>query len=203
MASGVLPVEQVANQNLSMVAQIILSKPLYVFFMVFGAGFALISTLNAQFATSPKPLLQACDDGWFPRKLGYLHPKYKTPVALLAAVYIITAVCIISGLSVDNLANICLVSSAVSGMPLYIMLYKLPKVMPEAWAKSKFKVSMPVLIVLSVVATIANALIAVYNAMSLSTPLLIGNVAMIVAAMAFGCIRAKKVNMDISYEIVE
>ena len=50
VAAGVLPVEQVAGENLSLVAGYILSRPLYVFFMTCGAMFALISTLNAQFA---------------------------------------------------------------------------------------------------------------------------------------------------------
>ena len=65
VAAGVLPVEQVAGENLSIVAKEILSGPVYVFFMFCGAGFALISTLNSQFAWAPKPIMQACDDGCF------------------------------------------------------------------------------------------------------------------------------------------
>lgn len=203
VASGVLPVEQVANQNLSAVAQIVLSKPLYIFFMVFGAMFALISTLNAQFATCTKPLLQACDDGWLPRKFGYLHPKFKTPVVLLSIIYGITVLCIVTGLSMDTLANITLISNAVAGLPLYILLFRLPKVVPDAWAKSKFRVSMPVLMLLTVLGTAGCIFVAGFNAFLLSTPLLIGNVVMIVAAIIFGCVRVKKVEMDVSYEAVD
>ena len=82
VAAGVLPVDQVAGENLSIVAKEILSGPVYVFFMLCGAGFALISTLNSQFAWAPKPIMQACDDGWLPHGLAKLS-KWNTPIILL------------------------------------------------------------------------------------------------------------------------
>ena len=47
VAAGVLPVEQVANQNLSMVAEAIMPKLFFYFFVLFAAGGATMSTLNA------------------------------------------------------------------------------------------------------------------------------------------------------------
>lgn len=58
-------------------AKEILPSVLYVFFVVGGAMFALVSTLNSQLAWATKPVMQACVDGWFPKKLALLHPKYK------------------------------------------------------------------------------------------------------------------------------
>lgn len=79
VASGVLPVREVAGQSLDVVAKEIMPYAVYIFFILCGAMFALISTLNAQFASAPKVILQGCVDGWLPEKLAYLHPKYKTP----------------------------------------------------------------------------------------------------------------------------
>ena len=59
VAAGVLPVEQVANQPLTVVAGTILSKPLYYLFVIGGAWMALITTLNSSIASCTKPLMQA------------------------------------------------------------------------------------------------------------------------------------------------
>ena len=63
-ASGVLPVAEVANQPLTLVAAEVLPKPLYIFFIVGGAMFALATTLNSQIMSCTKPVMQSCEDGW-------------------------------------------------------------------------------------------------------------------------------------------
>ena len=82
VAAGILPIDQVANKTLSTVAEIILPRPLFIYFVVCGAIFATATTLNAKIGTCTKPVLQACSDGWFPQKLATLHPKYKTQVSI-------------------------------------------------------------------------------------------------------------------------
>ena len=75
VASGILPVEQVAGQPLSLVAAEILPQPLYVFFIVGGALFAILTTLNSQVGWVTKPLLQGCADGWLPAWLGRINTR--------------------------------------------------------------------------------------------------------------------------------
>ena len=77
VASGVLPVPEVANQPLTLVANIVLPGPVYIFFIVCGAMFALATTLNSQMLSAPKPLMQICEDGWLPKSFAQLS-KYKT-----------------------------------------------------------------------------------------------------------------------------
>ena len=74
-AAGVLPVAEVANQPLTLVANQILPQPLYVLFIVGGAMFALATTLNSQIMSCTKPVMQSCEDGWFPQSLASLS-KY-------------------------------------------------------------------------------------------------------------------------------
>lgn len=89
VAAGVLPVDQVAGQPLTVVAETILSKPLYYLFVIGGAWMALLTTLNSSIASCTKPLMQACNDGWYPSSLARLHPKFRTPIILLGFYYII------------------------------------------------------------------------------------------------------------------
>lgn len=201
VAAGVLPVEHVAGENLSLVAKEILSKPMYVFFMLCGAGFALISTLNSQFAWAPKPIMQACDDGWLPGDLAKLS-KWNTPIILLGILYVIGVICIITGLSVSILGNMCLVANGVITLLVNASLFRLPKIVPDAWAKSKFHCSSTVLIMFTVLGAAAALFNIFLNASRLSMTLLLINAVVIVGSFIFGTVREKKATVEVSYEEV-
>lgn len=108
VAGGVLPVEQIANQNLAVVAKEILPKGLFEFFILFGAIGAIATTLNSTFMWVTKPLLAACNDfkelGWLPRTLGAVNDKYKTPHYLLLMFYLIGAVPVLFGISLKTVS---------------------------------------------------------------------------------------------------
>lgn len=57
VAAGVLPVDMVAGKSLTVVAAEIFPKPLYYFFIVGGALFAIATTLNGKLASITKPLM--------------------------------------------------------------------------------------------------------------------------------------------------
>ncbi len=200
VAAGVLPVEQVAGQNLAMVAEYVLSRPMYIFFMVCGAMFALISTLNAQFAWATKPILQGCDDGWLPSQLAYLHPKYKTPVVLLTILYVLAVICIVSGLSIGILGNLTLIMTTLAVAIICAFTWKLPDVCPRGWENSKFKVSRSMLYVVTVFST-ACAVFNIYiNVIQLTPALIIGNVVLLVVSFIFAQVRMDKVDLSPSFE---
>lgn len=202
VAAGVLPISQVAGENLSMVAKEIFSYPIYVFFMVCGAGFALISTLNSQFAWAPKPIMQSCDDGWLPAGLAKLS-KWKTPIVLLGILYVLGAVCILTGLSVAVIGNITIVAGGVMSLIINACLWKLPHIVPDEWSASKFKLGPVLLMVLTVVSSLASLLNIYLNASTLSRPLQLLNLVVIAGAFVFAFLRNKRVHMDISYEKVQ
>lgn len=202
VASGVLPVAQVANKPLTDVAKTVLPAPLYVFFMVGGAMFALISTLNAQLACAPKALLQACADGWFPRKLAYLHPKYKTPLVLLTFYYLVGVLPIIAGFDIGLVANLTVCLSQINFMIISWNVVKLPGLMPDIWEKSSFKMSPVILKVWSRVAVLVGIIQLWLLARDLSLPMLAGNVCYFIFAWVFSKKRSESpdVKMEISYE---
>jgi APA family basic amino acid/polyamine antiporter len=202
VAGGVLPLEQVAGQPLTQVAETILPKPIFVFFMVGGAMFALATTLNAQFSSMTKSVLQMSVDGWMPQKLGYLHPKFKTPWFWLTLFYVIGILCIFTGLQIDQMANMLLFFSQFMLLITNILVLRLPKVLPDAWAKSKFKVSTPALWII-VIASALFGIVQIFLLLSYVTrTLVIVNVSLVVLALLFCLWRVKsgKIQMEVSYE---
>ena len=66
VASGVLPYEQIAGENLSVTAQAIMPHGLFAFFVIGGGICAIISSFLAVLAMIREPLSHIADDGWFP-----------------------------------------------------------------------------------------------------------------------------------------
>ena len=202
VAAGVLPYEEVAGQNLTVVANFVLNRPLYIQFVVGGAGCALASTLNNQLATAPKPMMQMCDDGWLPAKVASLN-KRNSPYIIQTILFVVGAVCCVSGLGISVLSNMCILASAISNVVVFWNTRKIPDMFPDQWAKSPYHISKGLLTVICAISTCASLFNSYLNASSLSTTLLILNVAILAGALGFGFVREKHAHMDISYETVD
>jgi len=202
VASGVLPVEQVANKPLNLVAFEIMPTPVYIFFIVGGALFALSTTLNATLGWVTKPLLQASVDGWFPKHLGVISKKHKVPYVLLTIFYIVGLIPILTGWDISFIAQFSLILNLGIFIVLNLATMRLPKLFPKLWENSKFKVSNKILNILCIFAAAVAGLQCLLLATSLTKIQLIGNLAIFVLAIVYATIREKsgKVNMEISYE---
>jgi APA family basic amino acid/polyamine antiporter len=203
VAGGVLPLEQVAGKPLTQVAEIVLPKPVFMFFMVGGAMFALATTLNSQFASAPKQLLQASVDGWLPQKLGYIHPRFKTPMVWLTFFYVITLIPILTGLDISEIGNMVMIISNILTLILSLFLVQLPMKLPDEWAASKYKCSRTFLVFISILAVVSSCVNMALLLSSMTTGLIIGNAIMLVVSIAYCVLRKKsgKVAMEISYEV--
>ncbi len=200
VAGGVLPIEQVAGQPLTLVAQAILPSWLYVFFIIGGAMFALITTLNAQVSWITKPVMQACVDNWFPRSLARLHPKYNTPWVLLIIYYVIGIVPIIVGINMDAIASSALLLNFVAALFIAIGALRLPKMFQKQWESSPFHVNNFWFYLLNILGILVFLVQATMMVSNLDTNGLIANGCVFVVAILFGLIRSRKVNMEISVE---
>ncbi|MEG1782824.1 MAG: APC family permease [Oscillospiraceae bacterium] len=201
---GILPPDQVIEAgNLSVIAKAIMPTPLYYFFIVGGAMFALGTTLNASIGWVTKPILQACEDGWFPPVLGTLHPKFKSPYILQAMFYVVNLIAIFIGLDVSELGKMVLVIGNVVGIVLALGVIRLPKLFPEAWAKSPFHVSDGVLKVSLVLSAAVLVMQFFMNMKGLALNIILFNVGMFIFSVLFAILRYKsgKVNMTVSYEV--
>lgn len=202
VAAGVLPISEVANQPLTVVALDILPYPLYVFFVIGGAMFALATTLNATLGWVTKPVLQASIDGWLPEKLGSINEKFKTPHILLTIFFGMGLIPIFTGWNINGIANFALILNNILLLVLSIATVRLPKVVPELWAKSKFRTSKTTLWSISILATLTSAFQVYLLFQDLSKTLVIGNIALLLIASLYAVWRYKsgKVQMEISFE---
>lgn len=200
VSAGVLPIGEVAGKPLTLVAEEILPNWLYVFFIMGGAMFALVTTLNAQVSWVTKPIMQACVDNWFPRLFAKLHPKYNTPYILLIIFYFVGLIPIITGLNIEIIANSALILNFVALLFLAIGLFRLPKLFPEQWKVSTFHVNDFWFYLLNIVGLLVLLLQMVMLTMNLDKNGLIGNGLVLVIALIFGFARSRKVEMEESVE---
>jgi Amino acid transporters len=201
VAAGVLPLDQVANKPLTAVAKEVLPAPLYVFFMVGGAMFALVSTLNAQLGWATRPIIQACEDGWFPRSLAALG-KNKTPYKLLTIYYFFGLIPILAGLDIGTVADYTLVLYNSSMILICVSVVNLPQAVPELWAKSPFHMSSRLLKTFVTLGVIACC-IQIYMLLNLfSRGHLYGSIALfgICVLYAFARDKTGMVKVETSYE---
>lgn len=162
VAAGVLPIDEVAGESLSLVAGEIFPKPLYIFFIVGGGMFAVASTLNATFTWCTKGLLIASEEGWLPKQAAYIS-KRGTPVVLLTIFYIVGAIPILTGLDIE------VISRLGNGLSLIYVLfpiatgYLIYKKNPEAMAKTSFKIPKIPLMILTTIALAGYIMAAILN----------------------------------------
>ena len=205
VAAGVLPVDQVAGQPLNVVAEAVLSKPLYYLFMIGGAWMALLTTLNRSIASCTKPLMQACNDGWYPSSLARLHPKFRTPIILLEIYYVIGFVPIMFNFDIGIISDITITVGSITKAMIILSLLRMPKVLPGAWKQFNFHVKDSMLMAIGVLDLIVVVISGVTSSLELPVKLLAANLAVVVFAFVFGSVRFRsgKVKVEKSYELPE
>ena len=202
VAAGVLPVSETADQSLSVVALAIFPKPVYLFFIIAGALLALSTTLNASFAWVTKPILQACNDGWLPKKLGYIHPKFKTPVFILGIFYVIGLVPIFFGFNIGMIADMTVLLNNILFIFICYGAAFMPKRIPELWSKSKFHCSNTKLQIAALIGGFSAVISVILLATDITRNMAIGSAVITVIAIIYAALRYRtgKVDMQISVE---
>ena len=152
VAVGVLPLEQTAGKSLAEVARAILPTPVYLAFIV-GAGlFALATSINATFSWATKAVLIACEDGWLPKSLAVVNPRFETPHRLLLGLFLLGATPIALGW---ELRYIIMLGGGLvfiyDTLPL-LAAFLLPKRLPEVFAGAAMRLSASRLRLLSLLA---------------------------------------------------
>ncbi len=155
VASGVLPLDQVAYQPLTLVAQTIFPAWLYYFFVIGGALFALATTLNGTLSWVTRGLQLSAQDGWLPPVLAKEN-KGGTPVILLLIFYVVGAIPILTGMDTTTISNMGVGVNQVLLVMEVIACWRLPKLMPQAYENATMKLKLPLLRVLLVLSIVLN-----------------------------------------------
>ena len=202
IAAGVLPVADVANKSLALVAEAVMPKPVYVFFIVGGAMFALLTTLNASIGWMCRPFVQAAKDGWLPKVFAKIS-KFGTPLNVLLLFYVIGLVPILLGLDISTVSNATVILTAVVKIMLCFTALRLPSVMPELWNKSRFHVGKAALYLICIVGGVVATLQVLLLLISAPTSETIGNIVILAVSILYALWRNSKVKMEVSYEDCE
>ena len=201
---GVLPADEViAIGNLAPIADMIMPKPLYYFFVIGGAGFALGTTLNSSIASTFPPMLRAAQDGWFPGALAKTN-KHGVPYVWMFIRMTLNIAVVLSGFDTGVLGKWTLVIGNVTSFVIIASVGRIDKLFPEQWAKSPYHVSNPVKWLLLGLAMFAQGIQTVMNLKGLTMAIIMINV---VSLAAFGGIatylyKTGKVHMNPSYDLV-
>lgn len=196
VAAGVLPIEQVANKNLALVAQAIFPNWLYVIFIIGGAVFAIATSLISGIAMMRYPAMRVAQDGWLPdffkktTKSGY-------PWVIQLTFYLFSILPIIFGFSLDSIVSLTMIPSMLMCFAQNISLIKIVKKFPKQWNESVIHMPTPIFNVLCVIAGICDLIVA-YNlfvTMDLTGMLLV--VAMCVVCVVIALIRLKSGAIDL------
>lgn len=192
VAAGVLPVEEVGYQNLTLVAQKIFPPALYYFFVVGGAMFALLTTLNGTLSWVHRSLQAAARDGWLPESWANEN-KHGIPVILLGIFFIMGAIPIITGMDISIISNMGVGTDMLASILLLVACWNLPKKVPEEWSRSKFHMSDKTLHIIMIIMFILQGLSSYVSFADLDTPSLIGCAIYIVALLIYVAFRSKYV----------
>ena len=150
VAAGVLPVETVAYENLTQVAQEIFPSWLYLFFVFGGAMFALLTTLNGTLSWVTRGLEAAAKEGWLPEKWAKEN-KNGVPVIILSVFFVMGALPIVTGMDLTLISNMGVGTDMLTEFMVLLACWRLPDVLPEQFSKSAFymkKVTLHTLLIL-------------------------------------------------------
>ena len=201
---GVLPADEViAIGNLAPIADLIMPKPLYYFFIIGGAGFALGTTLNSSIASNFPPMLRAAQDGWFPGVLSKVN-KHGVPYVWMFIRMALNIAVVLSGFDTGVLGKWTLVIGNVTSFVTIGSVIRIDKLFPEQWAKSPYHVSNPVKALLLGLAMCTQAIQTSMNLKGLTMGIIMLNVVSMVAFGGFATYLYKtgKVHMNPSYELM-
>ena len=161
VAAGVLPLDQVAGQNLSVVAQAIFNPVLFAVFILGAACCAIMSSFSSGMTQIRYPLQAVANDGWLPSvfkkttKSGY-------PYVVMGMYLIFSFIPLFTSLSVDTLISLVMIPSMFINAYMNFSLIKLVKKYPAQWKNSVLHMPFPVFVCLCILGTLCALAVAYY-----------------------------------------
>lgn len=196
VTAGVLPIEQVADKNLGVVAEKIFPRSIYVIFTLGGACFAIATSLYGAIAGIQHPMLATIEDGWLPSVLGKKNKK-GYPWVMMLVLYAFAVVPVFVDMGLDDLISLMMIPTMILNLINNCLMFRLLKKYPEAWKNSFFHMPKFAFNITIVLAIIADLIISV----SLFTTLEAGDqyflIGMVVFLFAFSYYRIKAGKIDL------
>jgi APA family basic amino acid/polyamine antiporter len=138
---GAVPAAETAgaDEPLIYVSKHTATRTGFIFFVFGGALLALTTTLNALYIVGTKSLLVMVEDRLLPAVFGKVHRRFATPHILLTIIWVMSMVGISSGFPLETLASYAALGGMIIFLPLQIASLRLPKLYPDHYQQSEFK----------------------------------------------------------------
>lgn len=174
-------------------------KAVYTFFVVGGAMFALLTTLNFNIGMLVYPLKKASEDGWLPKKLADTNQRFGTAHWILLAIYLISVLPILAGLDLSTIANSTVIlTTSIRGVIAFVAL-ALPGKLPELWGKSSFHTTDRKLKVICVIGILLAGVSVLMLLVTTSPAQICGNCCILGIAVVLSFLLHKRVEIKASY----
>ncbi len=190
IAAGVLPLPEVVNQPLTLVARAIYPGETYLVFVIGGALGALATTINGRFLGAANALLRSGKEGWFPKAMGKQN-RNLVPYVFMLIVYLLCILPIVFNVDTVMLNKMSAAANNVTRVLPNIGLLYVIKKFPDEWKKSRYYMSKPVLTVFMIVCMGTLAAVLYMNMRSFTPTMWIASIALIVGFYVLACFRAK------------
>jgi len=195
VATGILPYDQIAGQNISVTARELLPSGLFNYFVLGGGICAIISSFLSVLAMIRDPLSNMVEDGWFPKTF-----KKKSedgyPYYMFLMVYIIALVPILTGMSVSNAISMLMIPTMLINAYLNIACSKIPEKYPESFNNRAVKIPVGLYKALSYLGGLCAIIVAFTLFKDLTAQDAIVAAAVVIIPLIFSAIALKTGNVD-------
>lgn len=191
VAAGILPYEQIAGQNISVTAEVIMPYAPYMFFVVGGGIFAISSTMLGCIAVMSNPIMTVASDGWIPKAF-LKKTKGGIPWFTYVVMFAVSCIPILTGLDVEGVIGNVMVPTMI--MNTYINFYclKIPDMYPKQWENRGVRYPRWLWNLFSIIGGVF-AIVVIYNTfINMETKAMIICVIEVVAMFGFSFLTLKK-----------
>lgn len=169
VASGVLPISEVAGQNLSLVAEKVFPRWIFIIFILGGAVFAIATSLMSMITMVRYPILKIAEDGWLPPVFTRTNSD-GYPYVIYGLFYVISVLPVLLDFSLDIIVSLIMIPLMLMNVYLNLACIKIIKEYPIRWKNSVINMPKPIINTICVLAAMFSAIVA-YNLFIILSPL--------------------------------
>ena len=197
VASGVLPLDEVAGKPLTLVAKAALPTPLFWAFILAGVMMALCTSLNSTIAFNTNVLVQGCEDGWLPKGLAKRN-RWGVPFIIVTIICAVGCIPIFTNFSITKITNNILLLTHTLTILFHASVFTLPKRYPEAWAKRSIRIPTWLFYVIMVFSFAAECAVVIRSVMGVGAVTAIISFGALAFCVIYALLRKKagKVNCE-------
>ena len=199
---NILPVSEVAGQNLAVVAREIMPSWLYYVFIICAPIFAIFTTMNSSFVTFSRPLETMVKDGFFPASWAK-NNKHGVPYILITFIYIIGMLPLVLNFSMGAIVDDSILIESIAEILAIVAVMRFPKKIEGAWENRYWKFSKGFFYTVLVLALAVRIALVVNTCITLTPAIAIVTVVAAAVFAIYSYLRCKagKVKIIKSYEL--